>query len=96
MLLIVNGEEKLLNDNDTHVVFVRPKAFIDSSGTTWANETMHLRTIHPDVFEVQTDQPIYSTAFRSVCSKIHDSVKYYKLMTVQGDWSRCEPGIIHN
>ena len=38
---IVDGEEHLSSENDTHVVFIR-KTFVDSSGTTWANETIRL------------------------------------------------------
>ena len=33
------GEEKLITTDDNHFVFVRPKAIVDSSGTTWASET---------------------------------------------------------
>ncbi|CAC5405593.1 unnamed protein product [Mytilus coruscus] len=33
---MVNGEEKLVTDEDTHFVFTRPKAFVGSSGTVWA------------------------------------------------------------
>jgi hypothetical protein len=65
----VQGEEKLLNKDDTHAVFIRPKATVDSSGTTWANETMELRNILPDKFEVgePSRYPNYSSEFRGIC-----------------------------
>ena len=34
LAVIVEGEEKLMNKDDTHIAFVRPKALVDSSGTT--------------------------------------------------------------
>ena len=35
----VSGEEKLVSSADKHFVFIRPKHVVNSSGTTWANET---------------------------------------------------------
>ena len=40
--VIVDGSEKLVFTGASHFVFTRPKAVIDSSGTTWANETVFL------------------------------------------------------
>ena len=37
------GEEKLVTDEDSHFVFVCPKAIVGSSGSTWARETVRLR-----------------------------------------------------
>ena len=44
---IINGVEKLITDEDNHIVFVRPKFYIGSSGTVWASETVNLRYIYP-------------------------------------------------
>lgn len=52
----VDGKEQFLNSDDTHVVLTRPKAYIDSSGTTWANETELLRCLMPDNFEVKPEE----------------------------------------
>lgn len=38
----VNGQGKLLSTGENHFVFVLPKQLVDSSGTTWANETHRL------------------------------------------------------
>ena len=90
----INGEEKLVNEKDTHTVFVRPKAFVDSSGTTWANETMRLRYLHQEEFDVEDDGKVsqYSKGFRSFAHRIHDNVKYFQMTTVHDDWKRCRPG----
>jgi hypothetical protein len=89
----VQGEEKLLKKDDTHAVFIRPKAIVDSSGTTWANETMELRNILPDKFEVREPSryPNYSSEFRGICSRMHDNVKLFLEMTMEEDLARaCE------
>jgi hypothetical protein len=88
----IDGKEKLVNKKDTHIVFVRPKAFVDSSGTTWANETMRLRNIHPSEFEVDGESSKYSDGLRGFVGEVHDNVKYFQMTTVQGDWERCKPG----
>ena len=36
----IDGKEKIKSVGDRHIVYVHPKAYIDSSGTTWANETL--------------------------------------------------------
>ena len=48
-----DNEEKVVSTGDSHYVFVRPKAYIDSSGTTWASETVTLRHLVPVDFEVE-------------------------------------------
>ena len=47
------NEEKLVTKDDSHFLFMRPKAIIESSGTTWASETIRLRQRHPDLFDVK-------------------------------------------
>jgi len=32
--VVIDGKEKLLMKNDTHIVVIRPKAYVDSSGNT--------------------------------------------------------------
>ena len=87
----VNGEEQLLNCDDTHVVFTRPNAFVESSGTTWANETQRLRCLMPDTFEVNsedTPDERYTKNFRSICADLKDNVTLFKIMTVDEDIQR--------
>lgn len=88
--MTVNDEEKLLNKDDTHVVFIRPKALVDSSGTTWANETVELRNTLPDKFEVSPsgNSPTYSSEFRGICARVHDDTKLFLEMTVKDDFER--------
>ena len=61
----VDGEECFVNSEDTHVVFTRPKVYVESSGTTWPNETERLRCIMLNKFEVPPDnnQPSYTKNF---------------------------------
>ena len=76
----IDGEERLVNENNTHIVFVRPKTFVHSSGTTWANETIRLRGMFPEECETvdsQNAQSSYSSNFRMACARLHDTVKYY-------------------
>ena len=45
-------KEKLITNEDSHFVFVGPKAIVGSSGSTWASETVRLRQRNPDNFEI--------------------------------------------
>ena len=67
-------------------MFIRLKAFVDSSGTTWANETEELRTKLPDKFEVANENdPKYSAEFRGTCARVHDDTKLFVEMTNADD-----------
>lgn len=79
-------KEKLVTEDDNHFVFVRPKAFVGSSGTVWASETIRLRQSHPDIFEVADEtKPSYSVGFRKTCSSIHCACFLYTDMTEHDD-----------
>ena len=84
------NEEKLVTKNDSHFVFVRPKAIIESSGTTWASETIRLRQRHPDLFDVQENCEAYSTEFRQACATIENACFLYDDMTETEDLSRAQ------
>ena len=56
-----DDEEKLIMKDDNHFVFIGPKAIINSSGSTWASETIRLRQRHPDLFEIKDKIPGYSS-----------------------------------
>ena len=43
--MLVGDKEQMVVDCDEHHVFCRPKHYVDSSGTTWANEEMELRHV---------------------------------------------------
>ena len=76
------GEEKLITTDDNHFVFVRPKAIVDSSGTTWASETVRLRQRNPDLFEFEeTGQVEYSKPFRQACAIAENACFLYNDMT---------------
>lgn len=83
--VVVDGKERLLMKNDKHIVVIRPKAHVDSSGTTWASETERLRLLYPDEFEATNLGKAHSKHFRSLCAAIHDDVFLYVDMTEQGD-----------
>ena len=86
----VDGEECFVNSEDTHVVFTRPKSYVESIGTTWANETERLRCMMPDKFEVPSDnnQPVYTKNFRETCARMNDDVKLFTMMTMNEDLER--------
>ena len=75
----VNGEEKLVSIADEHFVFIRPKHIVNSSGTTWANETYRLRCEFPDSFEVIKDEYIASKELRSLTSALYGEDDLEKL-----------------
>lgn len=83
--VVIDGKEKLLIKNDRHIVVIWPKAYVDSSGNTWANETERLRLLYPDEFEAKNLGKSYSKHFRSLCAAVHDDVFLYVDMTDEGD-----------
>ena len=50
----VEDNEKLGSTGDAHYVFVRPKNFVDSSGTTWVSKTVFLR--HTNLLDFEVDE----------------------------------------
>lgn len=50
--VLIDGSERLVTDNDSDIVFVRPKAVIPDTATTWANETMVLVHSRPEDFAI--------------------------------------------
>lgn len=74
---------------DNHFVFIRPKAFVPSTGYVWASETVMLRHNHPDIFESSTlVQTTYSRYFRSLCAKVHDYIFQYCDMSEKEDLTK--------
>lgn len=96
---VINDEEILHKELDEHVVFLRPKSFVNSGGTTWANETMRVRHILPYAFEVSSNRQhsLGTPALTTALCKLKDAVFYFKDMTLSEDCKRCSPtpGCIH-
>lgn len=91
----IDGSEKLITEEDEHFVFVRPKFYVGSSGTVWANETMRLRYLYPDIFEVKEDangEEKYHPSFRSICAQLHDAAFLFMDMSEQKDIERAKAG----
>jgi hypothetical protein len=84
------NEEQLVTKEDSHFVFVRPKAIIESSGSTWASETVRLRQRHPDLFEIEGNCEAYSTSFRQACATIENACFLYDDMTQAEDLSKAK------
>ena len=78
-------EEKLIMKDDNHFVFIRPKAITNSSGSTWASETIRLRQRHPDLFEIKDKIPGYSSQFRTLCSSLQCAFFLFEDMSERED-----------
>ena len=83
-----DGSQKLITKSELHVVVVRPKAYVSSTGTSWANETHRLRCEYPDVHEVPVsgDQSVsYSANFRRFCATVQCDIFMLNDMTMMED-----------
>ena len=93
---IDNMEEKIVSNGDSHSVFVRPKAYVGSSGTIWASETMDLIAMYPNDYEVDNsdinDHPTYSTSLRKFFHAIKNYLQQFKHMTTAEDLN-CVSGL---
>ena len=83
----VNGQEKLISNGDEHFVFVRPKQIVNSSGTTWVNETHRLRCELPDSFEVSNNDVALSfpKEVRCFASSVQGDVYLFHDMSEKED-----------
>ena len=81
----IDEREKLLMKNDRHFVVIRPKAYVDSSGNAWANETERLRLLYPDDFKAIDLGNSYSKCVHSLCAAVHDDIFLYVDMSEEGD-----------
>ena len=80
----VDGKEKLISSGNKHIVIVRPKQIVDSSGTTWANETHRLRCLFPDDFEVKREVTI-SRELRCFTSRLQGDLYLFSDMSMAED-----------
>lgn len=74
---------------------MRPKFYVDSSGTTWASETVELRYLLPDEFEISTGNDINTakgSSMRQACARIHDSVFQFYDMSEMSDVMKATEG----
>lgn len=85
--VVIDGQTKMVTDSDNHFVIVRPKAIVDSSGTTWASEIARLRIMSPDVFEIPSDKQTSqcSKEDRSFAAYIYYATFLYMDMTEEED-----------
>lgn len=82
----IGSDVTTLADSDTHFVVMRPKAIIDSSGTTWASEIVRLRSEFPDMFEIPPDKEnVYDALHREFASRIQYATFQYLDMTEEND-----------
>lgn len=68
---------------DDSFVFMRPKAFVGSSGSVLASEDMEVRAIRPDLYEIEGSE--LSIPFCGYCSRIKDKIKHFILSTNEHD-----------
>ena len=87
-VLSVDNKPTLAKTSDRHFVIVRPKAYVDSSGSTWASEVVKLRAIEADVFEVPGSGENVAPKVRTYVLLIHISVFQYYDMTEQEDFKK--------
>ena len=85
--VIVDGSEKLVSTGDSHFVFTRPKAVIESSGTTWANETVLLAHDHQNELDVPGTNKGLDVNTRNFMRACHDTLFQYKDMFERNDLS---------
>ena len=89
-------EGKFVSNGDSNSVFVRPKAYVGSSGRTWASEIMDLIAMYPNDYEVHdsdiNDHPIYSTSLRKFFHAIKNYLQQFKYMTSAEDLN-CVSGL---
>ena len=83
--ILVGDKEQMVIDRDEHHVFCRPKHYVDSSGTTWANEEMELRHVST-IYDVKTSQ--YSSQFMQLCRRLRDDSFYYLETNIKQDYTK--------
>lgn len=82
----IDGEEKLKMEKDNSFCFMRPKAMVSSSGTSWASENMRLQHENPQMFHVKKgDECLYTGCFQSVVTMIRDKARHFLDSTVEND-----------
>ena len=87
----VEGNEKLGSTGESHYVFVRPKSFVDSSGTAWASETVFLR--HTNPLDLEADEKrSHSKVFRQILAITHEYVFQFIDMTETNDIKKVSLG----
>lgn len=80
----IDGNKRLIVEDDKHIVVVRPKALVDSSGSTWASEIVRLRAEFPETFEA-TDERNISVEKRSYTTCLEAAAFQYMDMTEADD-----------
>lgn len=82
---IVNDKETIKTVDQQSVVVTKPKAFIGSSGTIWASNTMQIKHAEPSLYESEKHLPWQSKAYRSILLFIQDNLHYFLDQLVESD-----------
>ena len=90
--VIVDRSEKLVSTGDSHFVFTRPKAVIDSSGTTWANETVFLAQDHQEELDVPGTNKGLDVNTNNFMRAHHDTLFQYKDMFERNNLLKIKKG----
>lgn len=80
----IDSKKRVVVEEDHHFVVIRPKAIIDSSGTTWASEIVRLRILTPDIFELPNERTVPEIN-RSYIAYLHAAAFLYFDMTESED-----------
>eukprot|EP00112_Aurelia_sp_Birch-Aquarium-sp1_P004821 Seg1546.11 transcript_id=Seg1546.11/GoldUCD/mRNA.D3Y31 product="hypothetical protein" protein_id=Seg1546.11/GoldUCD/D3Y31 len=82
---IVNDKETIKTVDQQSVVVTKPKAFIGSSGTIWASNTMQIKHAEPSLYESEKHLPWQSKAYRSILLFVQDNLHYFLDQLVESD-----------
>jgi hypothetical protein len=82
----------LITVQDDHFVYVRPKAFVGSSGSVWASESLELVESNPMSFSVEgTGDPDMPSKVVTFGRKTNHLLKQYIDMTMAEDIAKVKP-----
>lgn len=80
---VINEREVFVMSEDDSFVFMRPKAFVERSGTIWASEDIELRATRGDLYEVEGCNLLM--AFQGFSARIKDKIEHFILSTTEKD-----------
>ena len=86
---VFTKNERMITEDDQHFVFVRPKAIVPSTCSTWASETVQLRHEQPACFQTHSDLTA-ETQMALAC--LRDTLYQYQDMTVDSDLQNVSEG----
>jgi hypothetical protein len=81
---VYDGKESIVRTEDQTVAFVRPRYFVGSSGSVWESETIDLRTMVPDLYDIPNSTS-YCKQFLTVCHTIGSKITHFIDATMEAD-----------